>query len=207
MYVPSRIASKQLGVHPKTLRIWADSGRIPSIKDPSGQRRYDIDAFLRSTKSRRSICYCRVSSSKQKDDLERQIAFLKTRYPNHEIIHDIGSGINFKRKGLNALLESICSGDVEEVVVAHKDRLARFGFELIQWIATKHSTRLLVLDNTSLSPEQELTQDLLSIVHIFSCRLHGLRSYSKTIKKDKDLPQRNPKSNLETMDGDISEVL
>lgn len=187
MYVASRIAEEQLGVCANTLRKWADTGKIKYIRTPSGQRRYDTSSVGESP-SRRKICYCRVSSYKQKDDLERQIAYMRSQFPNHEIIKDIGSGINFKRKGLLTILESISSGDVEQVVVAHRDRLARFGFELIEWLATQNATELLVLEESSLSPAAELTQDLLSILHVFSCRVHGMRKYGKAIKEDKDLP-------------------
>ena len=111
---------------------------------------------------------------------------MRRRYPEYEIITDIGSGINFRRKNFTALLESICRGDVQEIVVAHRDRLARFKFELVSWLVTHHGGRLVVLDETHLSPTEELTRDLLSIIHIFSCRMHGLRKYRAEIKKDKD---------------------
>jgi len=112
---------------------------------------------------------------------------LRDRYPAHELIEDIGSGLNFKRKGFNALLELILSGDVEEIIVAHKDRLCRFGFEMLQSIASKNNCKLLVINDVDMSSEAELVSDLLSIVHVFSCRIDGLKKYSDKIKKDKDL--------------------
>jgi len=115
---------------------------------------------------------------------------MRAKYPEYEIIKDIGSGLNFKRKGLKAILESANSGDIKEVVVAHKDRLSRFGHELIRWIIENHGGKLVVLDNIKQSPEQELTRDLLTILHVFSCRLHRLRNYRASIKENQDLPER-----------------
>lgn len=197
MLVASRIAVKQLGVCANTLRKWADAGKIEYIRSPSGQRLYDVQSFLKALQTRRKVCYARVSSTKQRDDLSRQVEHLKTRFPTHEIIEDIGSGINLKRKGLVSLLESISSGDVEEIVVAHRDRLARFGFEFIQWLADQHNCRIVVLDQTALSPEAELTQDLLSILHVFSCRIHGMRKYGKAVKEDQDLPKSVAEESVE----------
>lgn len=180
-YVPSRIAAKTLGLHPNTLRKWADAGKINHIKTASGQRRYDIETFLGQSQSTRTICYCRVSSYKQKDDLYRQVEFMRQAYPEAEIVKDIGSGINFKRKGLKTILDAAIDGDKLKVVVAHRDRLCRFGFDLIEWILQRNSGEIVVLNQTKLSPERELTQDLLTILHVFSCRMHGLRSYKNKI--------------------------
>ena len=191
MFVKTKEAIKELGVHPNTLRKWADEGKIKSIRSPSGQRLYDVEDFKQTSKTRRKFIYARVSTKRQSDELERQIKHLRARYPEHELIEDFGSGINFKRKGFNSLLEHILSGDVEEVVVAHRDRLCRFGFELVNTIASKHGTRIVVLDESSLSPEAELVRDLLSIVHIFSCRIYGFRKYNRQIKEDQDLPKVN----------------
>ena len=122
-YIPGRKAAEQLGIHQNTLRRYADEGR------------YDVDAFLRESADVALVCYCRVSSAKQRDDLARQVAFMRERYPNAEIVSDIGGGLNFRRKGLVTLLERLQRGDKLRIVVAHRDRLARFGFELIQWLA------------------------------------------------------------------------
>jgi putative resolvase len=183
VYVPSRIACEKLGVHPNTLRKWAESGDIKYIKTKSGQRRYKISDFVGENETLTTVCYCRVSSPKQKDDLYRQIAFMKEKYPESEIIKDVGSGINFKRKGLKTLLERSINGDKLRIVVAHKDRLCRFGFDLIEWVINRNGGKILVLKQSDLSPEQELTNDLLTILHVFSCRMHGLRSYKNKIAK------------------------
>jgi len=183
MYVPSREASKRLGLHPNTLRRYADEGRIKYFRTESGQRRYDVDDYLGLKKEATVICYCRVSSYKQKDDLQRQVAFMQERYPEAEIIKDIGSGLNYKRKGLKAILGRAMSGEVIQLVVAYRDRLARFGVELIAQVIEQNGGRVVVLKQIDLSPEQELTADLLSILHVFSCRMYGLRDYKKHIHK------------------------
>jgi predicted site-specific integrase-resolvase len=136
-----------------------------------------------------------VSSHKQKDELERQKEFMRKHYPNYEIISDIGSGINFKRKQFLWLLEQTSIGNVKEVVVAHRDRLSRFGFELIEWFFSKHNVKLVVLDKCESSPQQELVTDLLSIITVFSCRIHGLRKYTNTIKEDKSLSKQDTEEN------------
>ena len=190
MLVPSRVAASELGVHPNTLRNWANAGKIKVVKTKTGQRRYDLSSIVddpnRSTTGKR-ICYCRVSSAKQRDDLERQISNMREKFPDYEIVSDIGSGLSFKRKGLLSILEQALRGDVSELVVAYKDRLCRFGYDLVEWLITKNGGRILVLDNPSVSPYTELTKDLLSILHVFSCRLHGLRKYGRQIKEDPDL--------------------
>ena len=198
-FFPSRIAAKMLGVHPNTLRKWADSGKIRFIKSESGQRRYDVRGFVGEGGKHETICYCRVSSPKQKDDLQRQIEFMQKKYPEAEIIKDIGSGINFKRKGLRSILERAMRGDKLTVVSAHRDRLCRFGFDLIEWIIRSGGGEVVVLDETQLSPEQELTQDLQAILHVFACRMHGLRKYRSQIAEDPAFP--GAEEALQDLDG------
>lgn len=182
MYVSSRDAVKHLGVHPNTLRRWADDGIIEHIRTASGQRKYDVDSYLGTNCLSTTIVYCRVSSYKQKDDLLRQVEFMQSREPSAEVVRDIGSGINFKRKGLKAILERAMQGERIKLVVAYRDRLARFGFDLIKQIIERAGGEIVVLDRSVFSPEQELTKDLVSILHVFSARLHGLRSYKDKIK-------------------------
>ncbi|MFM8333198.1 MAG: IS607 family transposase [Candidatus Methylumidiphilus sp.] len=178
-YESSRKAALILGLHPNTLRRMANAGDIETIRI-SGQRKYNVEAYLGSVKSS-VVCYCRVSSYKQKDDLARQVSFMQERYPEAEIIKDIGSGINFKRKGLNAILERAMRGTHITLVVAHRDRLARFGHELIRFVVESNGGKPVVLSEDALSPEVELTKDLLNILHVFSGRMHGLRNYKKQI--------------------------
>lgn len=196
----------KLGIHANTLRKWADNGQIKYVRTPAGQRLYDIDDFLSKSTGRKRVVYCRVSSKNQKDDLHSQTKYMRAQFPNHECIEDIGSGLNFKRKGFRTLLEQIMSGDVEEVVIAYKDRLCRFGFELLEQVASKHNTKLVVLNKVELSPEDELVKDLLAIIRVFSCRLYGLRKYSKQIEKDSYLSQTR-KQNISKKISRFDEVL
>jgi predicted site-specific integrase-resolvase len=182
-YVTSKEAVKILGLHPNTLRCDADNGTIESFRTKSGQRRYNVVAILGLQKQSITLCYCRVSSPKQRDDLERQIGFMQSRYPSAEVVKDIVRYLNYKRKGLRSILGRAMRGDKLELVVAHKDRLARFGFELIEWVIQQNGGRIVVLNQTNLSPEQELTNDLLSILHVFSCRMHGLRNYKSQVRQ------------------------
>ena len=189
-YVNTRKAVALLGVHPNTLRKWANDGRIEHIRSPGGRRLYNVDAFLREEVGVGVVCYARVSSYAEKDDLRGQVALLQSRYPGAEVVKDIGGGLNWKRKVLVALLERLHSGEKLRIVVAHQDRLARFGFELIDWLAKQNGGEVVVLDESSCRPEQELTEDILSILDTFSCRLSGLRKYRDKIKKDKSLSER-----------------
>ena len=124
--------------------------------------------------------YARVSSIHQKDDIERQIKQLSDNYPNYEVIKYIGSGINFKRIGFLKLIERTINRDFEEIVVAHRDRLSRFGFDFLKWLVFQFGVSLVVLNDTSnQSSKQELTKDILSIIHVFSCRQNGRRKYKQ----------------------------
>ena len=198
-HVPSRKAAALLGLHPNTLRSYANKGQIPYYRNSAGQRLYDVDAYLKGNQEPETVCYCRVSSHKQKDDLQRQVDFMGELYPDATVVSDIGGGLNFNRRGLASLLERLHRGDKLQIVVAHRDRLARFGFELIQWMAEQNGGQVLVLDRKDHSPEQELTQDILAILHTFSCRLHGLRRYKDQIKKDTALSRRSPEKDAETL--------
>lgn len=186
-YIPLRKAVETLGMHPNTLRKYADNGKISSIKNEAGQRLYDCESYINGAVESELICYCRVSSHKQKDDLERQVQYMQGEYPEAIVIKDIGSGLNFKRKGLQALLDRLMRGSKLTLVVACRDRLTRFGFELIQYMVEQNGGNIVVLDQPVHCPESELTADLLAIIHVFSCRMHGLRKYGKKIKEDPSL--------------------
>jgi excisionase family DNA binding protein len=190
-------ASRLLNVTKTTLIQWDKDGKIKTTRTKGGHRRYlksSLPLISSDEKPKRKICYCRVSTHGQKNDLETQVNFFKSRYPDHEIIKDLGSGINFKRKGFIAILDAAVQGDISEVVVTHKDRLCRFGFELIERIISIHSKgKIVVLNKKETSPEKELVDDLLSIVTVFSSRLYGLRSHSIK-KKIKDQAYKNPET-------------
>lgn len=180
-WVPPRVASKRLGVCTKTLRVWADHGKIKYITTEGDQRRYLLSSVLPSDKHPkigRRICYARVSTHGQRDDLQRQQQLLGDRFPDHELLADVGSGLNFKRRNFSAILDAALEGNIQELVVSHKDRLIRFGFELMEKIVQKGGGRILVLNQRNTSPQQELVADLISIVTCFSSRVYGLRSHS-----------------------------
>lgn len=189
----SRDAALVLNMHPHTLRKYARNGIIRTIKTPAGQNRYDVDGYLlehgSSPENSTIICYARVSSAKQRDDLHRQVRFFEERYPGSEIIKDIGSGLNFKRKGLNAILDRAMRGECITLVASHRDRIARFGVDLIEKIIREAGGKLVVLHETALSPEQEITRDLLSIIHVFSSRVHGLRRYKNRLRDESKADQ------------------
>ena len=189
-YVPFREASRILGVHPQTLRAWEREGRIDYIRTEGKQRRYDVDSYIGNAKPTITVCYCRVSSKKQSADLERQIAFMRARYPDAEIVSDVGSGLDFKRRGLLAILERVHAGGKLRVVVAYRDRLARFGTELIETLLKRNGGELVVLNQREFSPEEEITTDLIAILTVFGARVNGLRRYRKEIKEDTSLSGR-----------------
>jgi predicted site-specific integrase-resolvase len=172
--------SKILNVATRTLFTWQKEGKIKCIRTSGNHKRYLLSSFpnYKPNKQQRKICYCRVSSHGQKEDLERQVKFFKNIYPDYEIIKDIGSGLNFKRKGFKAILDSAIKGNIGEIVVTHRDRLCRFGFELIEQILSHSNGKIVVLDREETSPEKELVNDLISIVTVFSPRVYGLRSHS-----------------------------
>ena len=190
MFVTPKQASEYYGVSKETLRLWSQNHKIKFIKTKKGHRRYQIDV-QDCQPTRVSIIYARVSSSKQQNDLDRQVSFLQQKYPNHELITDIGSGINFKRKGLKTLLDKIFSGSVEQIVVAHKDRLTRFGFELFQYICKKFKTELIVIKDDNKSPVEDLSEDLFSIITVFTARYNGMRKYqtNSVLQEDQNISQ------------------
>ena len=202
-FVSSKIASKILGVHPETLRRMDKNNQINVIRTGGGKRMYDINEYINKNVSiqdypsdKISVCYCRVSTNGQKNDLERQKEYLQERYPTHKIISDIGSGINFKRKGLQTILELAHRGELNEVVVAYRDRLCRFGYELFEWIfKTQSNAKIVVLNKSNNTKEQELTEDLLQILHVFSARSCGSRSYKN--KKIEESEKRKTSSENE----------
>ncbi|NEQ41926.1 MAG: IS607 family transposase, partial [Okeania sp. SIO3I5] len=162
-------------------RRWDNEGKLDSIRTPGNQRRFCIDE--ENPKSKPVIAYARVSSHSQRDDLDRQIEFLREKYPHAELISEIGSGLNFKRRKFLKILERICQSDISTLVVAYSDRAIRFGFPLIEWLCQQNGVKLLVLNQRNLSPEAELVEDILSILHCFSARLYGLRKYHESVSK------------------------
>lgn len=200
-YITPKEASKILGVHQLSLKNWEKKGLIECVKTPGGKRLYNVSKYLnkyvpKDETIRKKICYCRVSTRNQKDDLERQIIYMKEKYPLYEIISEIGSGLNMNRKKLRLIIKMAIEGKIDEIVVAHRDRLTRFGFELIENIVNDYSNgKIIVLNKSKLSPEEEITQDLLSIINVFSARVNGLRKYKNQIKDDDKVNIDNNKDN------------
>lgn len=194
-YYSIREFAKVLDVSAQTLRNWDNNGKlIPHHKGSTGYRYYceeQLNQVLnKPTINRKTIGYCRVSSNKQKDDLERQVenitTYLLAQGKPFEIITDIGSGINYKKKGLQKLIQVISKGEVDKVVVLYKDRLLRLGFELIEYMASLYHCEIEIVDTTEKTEQEELVEDLVQIVTVFSCRLQGKRA-NKAKKMIKEL--------------------
>jgi predicted site-specific integrase-resolvase len=188
MYVPLQKIKRRYGVSSGTLRRWADSGKIKSIRSPGGHRLFELpddELVEEKVPTRRPgdvVVYIRVSSGKQKDDLERQRAYMLDRRPGSRVVKDVASGINWKRPGLLSILDGAVDGTVKEVVVASRDRLSRLGFDILEWMLRRHGCALTVLQSVDQSPEDELSDDLLSIVQVFCCRRNGKRRYAVPAK-------------------------
>ncbi len=195
-YVTPRKAAESLGVSISTLRRWDSEGKIKSIRTPGGQRRFCIEEYEEEAKP--TLLYARVSTHSQKDDLERQVKFLQSKYPEGELVTEIGSGLNFKRRRLLSILERIYQKDLGKLVIAYSDRLVRFGFPLIEWICQQGECELVVLNERKLSPDIELVEDILSILHCFSSRLYGLRKYKSQVKKNIQEKESEPDEKVDT---------
>ena len=191
-YYSAKTVTQILGVTAQTLRNWDKEGKLkPSYTKSNGYRYYSEDDVLSYTKERNTkkdkklVGYIRVSSKKQEDDLNRQKenleSYLKETNQEYEIISDIGSGINYNKPGLRKLIEKINKKEVDEIVVLYKDRLLRYGFELIEYFATLNNVKIRVLDKTNKTEDKELVEDLVQIITVFSCETQGKRK-SKTKK-------------------------
>ena len=194
-FVGGKEASKILGVHQRTLYQWDKKGEIETIRTSGNKRLYNVKKYLASkvkatnvcdnlddldnNNEKLNICYVRVSSQNQKDDLERQKLLMKTKYPNYLIIEDIGSGLNFNKRGINKIIHLGIKGKINELVVAYKDRLTRFGFELIEEIITKYSNgKIIILCKSEvISQEEELVKDIMAIMNVYVAKMNGLRRY------------------------------
>ena len=176
-FFPSRKACAILGVSADYLRQLDELNKIQTIRTKGNKRLYNVDKYIidnvsfndKLQISKKTFCYCRVSTPKQKNDLNRQILYMKNLYPNIEVITDIGSGINFKRKGLLKLLDFAHRGLLNEVIIAYKDRLCRFGFDLFEHLFKSQSdAKITVLNDEPISKEDEVVQDILQIITVFS---------------------------------------
>ena len=182
-YISYAKLKQQFGISMQTAKNWEEQGKLVTIRTPGGKRLYSQASLNAAfgivdtpTKEKKSILYARVSS-KQKEDLQRQCAYLQERFPHHELLADTGSGLNWKRPGFKRLLEAIDDGSCGQVVVTYRDRLCRFGFELVEWLASKRGCSILVChQDESVQGSVELADDLLAVVTFFTARHHGKRS-------------------------------
>jgi predicted site-specific integrase-resolvase len=185
-YYSAKTVTKILGVTAQTLRNWDKEGKLkPSYVKSNGYRYYSEDSILSYTQERKTkkdvnvIGYARVFSKKQSDDLERQVnnlkVYLDSKYSDYEIITDIGSGINYTKPGLKRLIEKINRKEVDIIVVLYKDRLLRFGFELVEYFAELNNVKIEILDKIDKNQDQELVEDLVRIITVFSCKIQGKR--------------------------------
>ena len=194
--------AKRLNVSVKTLQRWDREGILVAKRTPTDRRYYTEDQYLEyigsSTKSKRkTIAYVRVSSANQKDDLRNQITFIRN-YVNakgeilDDVIEDIGSGLNYNRKHWNdLLLNQIPKGEIEKIYITYKDRFVRFGFDWFERFCNHYNCEIVVINNPDTSPQKELVDDLISIIHVFSGRINGLRKYTKDISSDESLQDGN----------------
>jgi predicted site-specific integrase-resolvase len=197
-YISKKETLKKLGISQMTLLKMANSNKIEYIKTEGGHRKYNLSKYIKDNKiktekdqekeitnenikDKLNICYVRVSTIGQKNDLERQKEYMQLKYPKYEIIEDIGSGINFNRKGLRKIIKLGIQGKINTLVVAYKDRLTRFGFELIEDIITNYSEGKIIVENNKeeKEPKEELVDDLLQILNVYTAKLNGMRKYKK----------------------------
>ncbi len=203
-YIGGKKASEILGIHPRTLYLWENRGAIETIRTPGGKRLYNVKKFLEDNvpsnennvetdkkkenvyteknNEKMNICYVRVSTNGQKDDLERQKELMMSKYKNYEIIEDIGSGLNLNKRGIRKIIELAIEGKINKLVIAHKDRLVRFGYELIEDLIKKYSNgtiEILFEKEENKTPEEELANDVLQIMNVYVAKMNGLRRYKK----------------------------
>jgi len=201
-YLGGKAASIMLGVHQRTLYQWDEKGWIETIRTGGGKRLYNVDKYLREQNNmininsndvydeidkkteKIKISYARVSTINQKDDMERQKKEIINLYPDHLMIEDIGSEINLNKRGIRKIIKLAIEGKIEELVIAHKDRLTRFGYELIEDIIKEYSGGKIIIINEKkeMKKEEELVYDVLQILNVYTAKMNGIRKYNK--KKD-----------------------
>lgn len=189
-YKPKEFA-ELLNVSVLTLQRWDNSGKLKAYRTPTNRRYYTYEQYQNymgiTSSSKKVVIYTRVSTSNQKDDLKNQVEFLR-QYANgiivDTIIEDYGSGLNYNRKQWNKLIDECMTNEIGTIIITHKDRFIRFGFDWFERFLNKFGVKFIIVNNESLSPQEELVQDIISILHAFSCRIYGLRKYKKKIKED-----------------------
>ena len=201
IYKPKEV-SKILNVTVFTLQVWDRKGKLKAYRTPTGRRYYKEEQINKIlgiepiTNKRKIIAYSRVSSKNQKDDLKNQANFIREFCNSNgiiidEYIEDIGSGLNYNRINWNKLLDSVMKNEIETIYITYKDRFIRFGFDWFRNFCKKFGTKIVVLNNETSSPSKELVDDLISIIHVFSCRIYGLKKYKKEINEDVEIRKEN----------------
>lgn len=195
--------AERLGVTVRTLQEWDRKGIFLAHRTPTNKRYYTEQDYLKYINNnsdpkkdkRKVVGYARVSTANQKDDLKDQEEFIR-EFVNakgiilDEMIIDIGSGLNYKRKKWNKLLDEVMQGKIKTIYITYQDRFIRFGYDWFEKLCNQNGTKIVVLNNRETSPNEELVQDVLSILHVFSCRLYGLRKYKHKISEDKELTNK-----------------
>ena len=196
-YKPKDFA-ELLGVSVKTLQRWDRDGILKANRTPTNRRYYTYDQYLQfkgiqtENDIRDTVIYARVSTRNQKDDLQNQVEFLK-QFCNakgiivNQCVEDFGSGLNYNRKKWNRLLDEVMANKIKTIVISNKDRFIRFGYDWFEKFCEKFNTKIIIVNNETLSPNEELVQDIISILHVFSCRLYGFRKYKNQIKGDEEI--------------------
>ena len=202
-YKPKEFA-ELLNVSVLTLQRWDNTGKLKAYRTPTNRRYYTYEQYQNymgiTNSNKKTVIYTRVSTSNQKDDLKKQVESLR-QYANakgiiiNEVIEDYGSGLNYNRKQWNKLIDECMTNEIGTIIITHKDRFIRFGFDWFERFLNKFGVKFIIVNNESLSPQEELVQDIISILHVFSCRIYGLRKYKKKIKEDieveKSIQNRN----------------
>lgn len=191
IYNVSQMAEK-LNVSVITLQRWDRDGRLKAFRTPTNRRYYtqeQLDNLLGENCQDKKLVigYVRVSSNNQKDDLKNQKDFILSKEKCDELYTDIGSGLNYKRKNFNKILDLVAENKVDKIIITYKDRFVRFGFEWFKNYCEKYGTKIIVLNEEEKFYQQELVEDLISIIHVFSCRIYGLRKYKKQIQEDDEV--------------------
>lgn len=220
MKVPIGVIAKELGVQDATIRRWEKEGHIRSERTPGGHRRYDMDEVLSYANQKKkkqvekiAIGYARVSTPKKKDDLERQKQVLElycaAKGWKYKIIEDIGSGLNYNKKGLHELIRLIELNKVNTLVLNYKDRLLRFGSEIIFEMCRIHGVDVVILnEDEQKTYEEELVEDVLAMITVFSAKLYGSRSHKKKRMIDsvqKMIMEEKGEANVERKEGEKTE--
>lgn len=181
-FVGGKKASELIGVHQRTLYNWEEKGLIQTIRTPGGKRLYNVASYVKSDNPERiKIAYIRVSSHSQKEDLERQREEILSLYPSYELVEDVGSGLSLVKKGITKIIDLAIEGKLEEVVVLYKDRLCRFGFNLIERLIRDYSGGRIIIvhEQEESSPEEELVKDVIQILNVYTAKMNGLRRHKK----------------------------